>query len=100
MESPAEKDNLRSVNLLVDIPLKSVKKESMQERNGEFIDPRISAARHFTEASKKVSDLTPALAAFVSNPVVLTALVFPLYELYQAGKDEIAFLRNKQSLNK
>jgi hypothetical protein len=69
----------------------------MQERNGEFVDPKISAAQHFVEASKKVSDLTPALAAFVSNPLVLSALVFPLYELYQAGKDEIAFLRNKQS---
>ena len=97
MESLVERDSLQRGSLLVDIPLKSVKKKSMQERNGEFADPRISAARHFTEASKKVSDLTPALAAFVSNPLVLTALVFPLYELYQAGKDEIAFLRNKQS---
>jgi hypothetical protein len=67
----------------------------MQERNTEFVDPRISAVRHFVEASKGVSDLTPALAAFVSNSVVLSAIVFPLYELYQAGKDEIAFLRNK-----
>jgi hypothetical protein len=69
----------------------------MQERNGEFVDPRISAAQHFIEASKKTSDLTPVLAAFVSSPLVLTAIVFPLYELYQAGKYEIAFLRNKQS---
>ena len=61
------------------------------------IDPRISAEIHFHEASKKLSEVAPVVAAFVTSPVALTALAFPLYELYLAGKSEIASLRDKQS---
>jgi len=55
--------------------------------NGAFVDPRILSAQHSTEASRKVSDLTPALAVFVTNPIVLSALIFPIYDLYLAAKE-------------
>jgi len=57
------------------------------ERNEGFVDPRISAAMHVTEASRYVSLATPALAMFVDKPIVLLTLIGPLCELYLAGVD-------------
>jgi hypothetical protein len=56
------------------------------ERAETVVDPRISAATHFAEANRKMSDLSPWLAAFTTSPVVLLALVAPAYELYLTGK--------------